>query len=398
MRIKIGIRHNLFYPMMAIIFSFFRDLVSVFIDNNLKFNDQSILTLVIFLSEFFSGAYFYKRQKKFLSKSTKKNEANIPLIDKYNSHNNKLRLHLLLLADSFFVLAEFLITTNYFKKVVGLSKSLDTRLRSILTFWTSFFCFFLLKMPIAKHQLCSLLIIIICLILIIALEAHYVTFYYKMASTKFIQIIGLNLVKYMFSAILEVNQKYLLDYEFLNPFFILMIEGIYGIILTLIFFLIVEGSFILFKIIYLEHKIKLIYLIIFLILYFIFCGGRSIYRLMTNKIYSPMAKTFIDCFFVPLLIILYYFIDKDFKIGPKGEQYLLFFILNLILSIIVVFCSCVYNELFILYCCNLEYNTFYEISKRACTKDENFLRLATTNKFEIKDGSKLYYFDYENNE
>ena len=165
MKIKIGIRHNLFYPMMTIIFSFFRGLVSVFIDNNLKFNDQSILTLVMFLSEFFSGAFFYKRQKKFL-KSTKKNEANISLIDKYNSHNNKLRLHLLLLADSFFVLAEFLITTNYFKKVVGLSKSLDIRLRSILTFWTSFFCLFLLKMPIAKHQLCSLIIIIICLILI----------------------------------------------------------------------------------------------------------------------------------------------------------------------------------------------------------------------------------------
>ena len=166
MKIKIGIRHNLFYPMMTIIFSFFRGLVSVFIDNNLKFNDQSILTLVMFLSEFFSGAFFYKRQKNFLLKSTNKKDANISPTDKYNSNNNKLRLHLLLLADSFFDLAQFLITTNYFKKVVGLSKSLDIRLRSILTFWTSFFCLFLLKMPIAKHQLCSLIIIIICLILI----------------------------------------------------------------------------------------------------------------------------------------------------------------------------------------------------------------------------------------
>ena len=111
-----------------------------------------------------------------------------------------------------------------------------------------------------------------------------------------------------------------------------------------------------------------------------------------------MSKTFIDCFFVPLLIILYYFIDKDFIIGIKGEQSFGFFILNLILSIIVVFCSCVYNELFILYCCNLEYNTFYEISKRACTKDENCLRLATTKNYEIRDGENIYYYDYENNE
>ena len=170
MKIKIGIRHNLFYPMMTIIFSFFRGLVSVFIDKNIKFNDQSILTLllVFFLSEFFSGAYFYKRQKKFLSKKpTEKKGSKTSPIDEYNSNNNKLKLHLLLLADSFFVLVEFLITTYYLKKVAGLSKSLDIRLRSILTFWTSFFCLFLLKMPIAKHQLCSLIIIIICLILII---------------------------------------------------------------------------------------------------------------------------------------------------------------------------------------------------------------------------------------
>ena len=148
MKIKIGIRHNLFYPMMAIIFSFFRGLVSVFIDKNLKFNDQSILTLllVFFLSEFFSGAYFYKHQKKFLSKkSSEKKKTKTSPIDKYNSHNNKLKLHLLLLADSFFVLVEFLITTYYIKKIVGLSKSLDIPLRSILTFWTSFFCLFLLK-------------------------------------------------------------------------------------------------------------------------------------------------------------------------------------------------------------------------------------------------------------
>ena len=137
MKIKIGIRHNLFYPMMAIIFSFFRGLVSVFIDKNLKFNDQSILTLllVFFLSEFFSGAYFYKHQKKFLSKkSSEKKKTKTSPIDKY-----------ILLADSFFVLAEFLITTYYIKKIVGLSKSLDIPLRSILTFWTSFFCLFLLK-------------------------------------------------------------------------------------------------------------------------------------------------------------------------------------------------------------------------------------------------------------
>ena len=387
--------------MMTIVFSFFRGLDSIFIDRILDFNNQLILTLLVFLSEFTFGIFFYKYQKKLLSKknSISKNKANISPIDNYNSisKSNKLTLHLLLLSNSFFVFAQFILTTYYFKKFLNLSKSLDIRLRSILTFWSTFFCYFLLKMPVVKHQLCSLIIIFICLLLIIILEALADIKYNKMDSFLFINIIGLNFIRYIFSAILEVNQKYLLDYEFLNPFYILKIEGIYGIILTSIFCITVENPFIIFRKIYLENKNKLIYLIICLILYFIFSGGRNIYRLMTNKIYSPMAKTLIDCFFIPFLIIFYYIIDRDFKIGQKGEQSFGLFILNLILSIIVVFCSCVYNELFILYCCNLEYNTFYEISARASAKSGIWLKQAQTKKF-IKDGDNVYYFDYEGNE
>ena len=44
---------------------------------------------------------------------------------------------------------------------------------------------------------------------------------------------------------------------------------------------------------------------------------------------------------------------------------ILFFIINLILSIIIAFCGCVYSELFIIYHFNLERDTHIEISERA---------------------------------
>ena len=399
--IKIGIRHNLLYPIMSIIFSFFSDLDSIIIEEIFFFGNKLVFGLVVFLSEFIFGAFLYKYQKKSLSieKSNTKNKANVSVIDKYKSNNNKLGLQLLLLANSFFVLSEFVISTFCFRQFVDLSRSLDIRLKSMLTFWSAFFCYFLLKMPVVKHQKCSLIIIFVCLSLIIILEGIVNTIYNKSGFSRFIKIIGLYFIKYMFSAILEVNQKYLLDYEFLNPFYILMIEGIYGFIFTFIFNIIVASPFKILQKKSQEHNnddIKiLISLIICFILYFVFSGGRNVYRLITNKIYSPMAKTFIDGFFVPLLIIFYYIIKNDFQIRQEGDLSFRFFICNLILSIIIVFCNCVYNELFILYCCDLEYDTFMEISGRATLKNE-ISPLLPAKKIEIQDGDNLYYIDYEN--
>ena len=41
------------------------------------------------------------------------------------------------------------------------------------------------------------------------------------------------------------------------------------------------------------------------------------------------------------------------------------FIINIILSILISICGCVYNEFMILFFCGLEYNTYDQIAKRA---------------------------------
>ena len=350
--IKIGIRKNLFYPMMIIIFTFSRSIVEISIEQIYNFDNQIILTLLMFISEFLSGAIFYNYQKKFLMeknsalierKSIKSRSTNFTL----DTHKSKYKKYILVLACAIFDFSQFALITYFFPKFKSVSESLNIRLKGILIFCSAFFCYFLLKLPILKHQKFSLIIIFINFIIVVFLE---LPLYQNKKYLNFFIILLLNILRYTFSSILEVTEKYLFEYESLNPLFVVMIEGIFGIILTSIFLLFVDDPFYIFK----ENngnKKKLFGLIIFLFLYFIMSGGRNIYRLLTNKIYSPMVKSLTDYSIVPLLIIIYYFIKKDFQVNIAESISIPIFIINLILSFIIVFFCCVYNELFVLYCC-----------------------------------------------
>ena len=82
-----------------------------------------------------------------------------------------------------------------------------------------------------------------------------------------------------------------------------------------------------------------------------------------------MTKTLTDYFLNSFFLIYYFLFEDDFSNNKQNER-IFYFILNLILSIIVVFCSCIYNELLILYCYKLEHDTYYQVSMRALIKDE----------------------------
>ena len=89
---------------------------------------------------------------------------------------------------------------------------------------------------------------------------------------------------------------------------------------------------------------------------------------MTIDIYNPATKNLIDVIFHPILIIIYFY-KNDFKIRDK-KQRIIYFIFNLIISIVMVISCCIYNELLVLFCCGLEYNTHREISNRASFSEE----------------------------
>ena len=71
----------------------------------------------------------------------------------------------------------------------------------------------------------------------------------------------------------------------------------------------------------------------------------------------------------PLLIGYYFLFENDFYF--KGKQSNFYFIINLIISIIYVFFACIYNEVFVLFCCDLEHDTYIIIKERATIVEKN---------------------------
>ena len=79
-----------------------------------------------------------------------------------------------------------------------------------------------------------------------------------------------------------------------------------------------------------------------------------------------MVTTLADYILNPLYLIYYFGALSDFK--KNGKLGIVYFVLNIIISLIISFFGCVYNEFIILFCCGLERDTHEQISKRADIK------------------------------
>ena len=90
-----------------------------------------------------------------------------------------------------------------------------------------------------------------------------------------------------------------------------------------------------------------------------------------------MAKSVSSYVLNPIMIIYSFFFQNDFI--SNGEQNITYFIINIILSIIIVFFGCVYNEFFVLHCFGLDYETHKEIATRAGSQDLEFDELSGIN-------------------
>ena len=375
--IKIGIRHNLLYPFLSIIFYFTREVISIILSSYLEFKSSLLLTLIMFISEIIAGSIFYFNNFYFLSKNEGKRTKSSGIIlihspSKMSRLDKTFKLYFLIFIAAYFQFISFKITTMYLTKSENISKSLDIRLRSILPLLIGVLSLFTLRLSIVKHQIFSLTIISICLIITIISESIIECCYYLENIEEYLKHLLFVFIRAIIDAFVELSEKYLLEYNFINPFYIVMFEGFFGSIFISINSIETNP----FKEIkeYKKEDYKVL-LIICLIIYFFLSGGRNIYRISTNKIYSPMARSLTDAFLDPILIFYYYYSDVE------KHKNIFYFIANLILSIIVVFCVGVYNDFFVLYCCGLEHHTHYEISRRA-SKKENIPLLQLEKNFE----------------
>ena len=165
---------------------------------------------------------------------------------------------------------------------------------------------------------------------------------------------------------MDIIDKYLLEFESVDPFFIIMIEGLIGFLFSILFCFIENPIENLKHIYNKESTASFCLFVILLLLFYLLTAFRVAFRIMVNKIYSPMVLTLSDYFLNPIYII-YYFFKGDFK--SKEGRDIFYFVLNLILSILTAFSTFIYNEFIVLFCFGLEKNTYDQITKRSLTEE-----------------------------
>ena len=371
--IKFSTRGNIKFPLQLLLWNILRKFESSLISYFLGFDNSLIFTPLMFLGEFSAGLIIYLYQKKFLQKqknSEKIKNKSITLIvtEQYlKAIDSKTKIFFLIFNSALFDFVQFGLSLHT-PKFVNVTGSIETRLAGFLTIFDALFYLYVLRFNIYRHQKFSLIGIGICLFLIIFSEFFFQDINIFLTYGQFVLVILLIFVVQFCSAMVDSIEKYLFEYNHLNQFLALMFEGIFGFVLTVIYAFFYNPFDDIVAMKKNNSTGNFVLLILALILYLILSGVKNAFRVTTTKIYSPMTTTFMDYILNP------FYLTYDFASGldyfTNGEINYAYFILNLILSIIISFLGCVYNEFLILFCFGLERDTYNQITKRSFTEQE----------------------------
>ena len=386
--ILISIRRNLYYIINLLIHYYLRKVDLIIINTKFQFNDSLIFTFLMFFGEFFAGLSIFLYQHIFLKKDIKTvKHFKIPFSiykPKMNRTDNIFKIGLLIFFSASFDFIEFVIATFYIPRFEIVSSTAEYRFGGLIIIIGALICHFNLRIKIYKHQFYSLIIIGICLAIIIILEIIYRGKGVSFGDFCFAYMLVVGYL--IFVPFTDVIEKYLIEFNFINPFLILMIESIFGFIFISIYSA-GENLFKNFNEIYSNYSTGEFVLFIFLLfLYFVFSAGTNAYKILTNGLYSPMAKTLAVYILNPLIFLYYFIIGNDFL--SDGERDWFYFIANIIISLIISFLGFVFNEFIILSCCGLEYETHSFVSKRA-GDDENINDIKMLNDLDLDPDSEF---------
>ena len=367
--IKFAVRNNLYYPLMLILFTFLRNIIDILLKAIFNLKSPYFTSILIFFSEFLFGSmtiWYNNSSSKNNSKIIK--SMGIKLIQrktKISRSDTNLIIYILIFFSSYF---DF-ISLTYMRFYIPFRNKVENDflikdVRSLQICISALLCYFTIKTNIARHQIVSLIIISFCSITLFSTEIIKKE---NEITEKLINL-GFTLISCTSRALFDTTEKYLLDYNFIDPFLLLLLEGIicFGLMFSCIF---IDNNF---KIEFEElmNISEKKYLLIGLfIIYAIFSGMKNIYRIITNKFYSPMTRALAESILDPVFTIYYFFFEiRDEKFTSK---FWIYFVINFICSIIMALCSSIYNEFIILYYCGLEYETFFEIRKRSINIELN---------------------------
>ena len=312
----------------------------------LFFFSQSLIGFIIYF-------YYSKKRTKI-----KKHIGAMQLIHKfYKKNDSKLKKFVLVVFASFFSFVGNTIPSNDVIKIwkkEETNSQLEVRVRSIQIIISSLACYYTIKIHFYKHQKFSMIFILIMELII--------------APIIYIKIISLLIctVSCTCRAFMDITEKYLFEYNYVNILIMLVHEGNMGILLYLIFFLFNKTyqnqakNLLKFLNDMQEYDWTFVSLIIFIFFYIIIIGLRNAYRVTTNKYYSPMSRTLIESSLDPF-IFLYNFLSSN---NERNLEFWSYFGFILFCLTVIAFFSLVYNDFIVLYCCGLERNTYSEITRR----------------------------------
>ena len=370
--IKIRLRKNLLYLFVYYIAS----IINCNIIRSSIFNLSHYYQLLIFdflypLENIIGGLVVFLYQKYSTRKKEKPKFFGIKLIQnkKNNVTDGKFKKIILIFFASYFNFYGSLISTKFSNDLSPWSlSSMKMRLSSIQIIISTLICIYALGFEIKRHHKISLIVMGIFMLLLFSTDIIYINLnnsgYLKSRNLRraiFEYFLILHYyISYSFGDCIE---KYLVDYNYMNPFIILMFEGIFEFLMTPIFLLPI-GMF--------PHnaftKIKKLGIFIFLfILYNLLQVIINIYRIYCNVIYSPMARSLIDYLLNPFINIVAFFLAND---SFNNHAYLIIIEIE---CIVLSFFGCIFNEYIILYCCGLERETQDEIAVRANNQFQNEL-------------------------
>ena len=357
--IKINIRKNSLYLLAYLISTGIKILIKSSIERIIKEVPTFIYLYLMVVSKIIGGLSVYYYQYSFRNKKNKKYYFGLDLI--YNKEHLKIKdsefkMALLIFFASYFDVYRFTFESKYFPNL-QISAYVEENSSCIQLIASSLICAHSLGFFFKRHHKASLIIMSICLCIWTVIQ---ITYYYN-DILLFKYLIGI-LATWLYFIVYSFNncvEKYLVDTNFLNPFKILAIEGIFGTILSILASL-GQNPFKALKNLELD-KGNLIFLIFLIILYFIITLIYNVYKIYCNVIYTPMVRSLADYIANPFLNIYYFY---TFSKTEKTHNYF-YYISSEILCIIIVFFGCIFNEFIILSCCGLNQQTEYAISQRA---------------------------------
>ena len=366
--IKLSLRRNSIYIIQVIIYYNIRRVVKDIITKNFEFNSSLIFTFLMHSGEFFGGLSIYLYRKTFLKKVKNKiNYEALPIniiqkVIKMHRIDGYFKIIVLIFFSAFFDFIEFILLSFLVPKLADISPTADLRLNGFSTITSAIVFRYALKFKNDKHQFYSLLAIGICIFLVSLIE-----FIFQSEVALFGSLFLAYLITYLsiiLMAFTDLIEKYLTQFDSMDPMLVLTLEAIFGIIMVTIYSFAQQNQFPNIVKVYETSETGTFALFIFLLfVYFALCAGVNVYRVLCTVIYSPMYKSIAYYILNPLMIIYTYFVEDDFQ--SNGKQNVLYLILNIILAIIILFFGAVYNEFIILYCFGFEHETHSEISKRS---------------------------------